>query len=97
MSKGRVGGSASVQAVTRVNAEQASKRPMRRPTRLAHGEGCHHGVHRPCAEEAKGTSDQTPWLRRGTGDGMYTQEIVRNTGLPRRCGRVTRNWTLVRG
>src|SRR5580658_3889704 len=27
------GDSASVQAVTRVNAEQASKRPMRRPTR----------------------------------------------------------------
>ena len=29
----RIGGSASVQAVTRVNAEQASKRTMRRPTR----------------------------------------------------------------
>jgi hypothetical protein len=27
------GGSASVQAVTRVNAEQASKMPMHRPTR----------------------------------------------------------------
>ena len=30
----RIGDSASVQAVTRVNAEQASKRTMRRPTRL---------------------------------------------------------------
>src|SRR6202045_3669561 len=30
----RLGDSASVQAVTRVNAEQASKRTMRRPTRL---------------------------------------------------------------
>jgi hypothetical protein len=30
----RIGGSASVQAATRVNAEQASKRPMCRPTRL---------------------------------------------------------------
>jgi hypothetical protein len=29
----RIGGSASVQAVTRVNAEQASKRTMCRPTR----------------------------------------------------------------
>src|SRR5262252_4828835 len=29
----RIGDSASVQAVTRVNAEQASKRTMRRPTR----------------------------------------------------------------
>jgi hypothetical protein len=46
MSKGRLGGSASVQAVTRVNAEQASKRVMRRPTRLNNGEGCHHGVQR---------------------------------------------------
>jgi hypothetical protein len=30
----KYGDSASVQAVTRVNAEQASKMPMRRPTRL---------------------------------------------------------------
>jgi hypothetical protein len=30
----KYGDSASVQAVTRVNAEQASKRSMRRPTRL---------------------------------------------------------------
>ena len=29
----RIGDSARVQAVTRVNAEQASKRTMRRPTR----------------------------------------------------------------
>ena len=33
-------GSASAQAVTRVNAEQASKRVMRRPTRRNFGEGC---------------------------------------------------------
>jgi hypothetical protein len=33
--------SASVQAVTRVNVEQASKRAMRKPTRLEYGEGCH--------------------------------------------------------
>ena len=31
----KYGDSASVQAVTRVNAEQASKRTMRRPTRLS--------------------------------------------------------------
>ena len=30
----KYGGSASVQAVTRVNVEQASKRTLRRPTRL---------------------------------------------------------------
>jgi hypothetical protein len=33
ISVSRIGDSASVQAVTRVNAEQASKRTMRRPTR----------------------------------------------------------------
>src|ERR1700688_4479968 len=33
ISVSRIGGSASVQAVTRVNAEQSSKRTMRRPTR----------------------------------------------------------------
>ena len=35
------GDSASAQAVTRVNVEQASKRAMRKPTRLEYGEGCH--------------------------------------------------------
>jgi hypothetical protein len=34
VSMSRIGDSASVQAVTRMNAEQASKRTMRRPTRL---------------------------------------------------------------
>src|SRR3984885_7081808 len=33
ISVSRIGDSASVQAVTRVNAEQSSKRTMRRPTR----------------------------------------------------------------
>ena len=33
ISVSRIGDSASVQAATRVNAEQASKRAMRRPTR----------------------------------------------------------------
>jgi hypothetical protein len=33
VSVSRIGDSASVQAVTRVNAEQNSKRTMRRPTR----------------------------------------------------------------
>lgn len=91
MSKGRVGGSASVQAVTRVNAEQASKWVMRGPTRLNNGEGCHRGVQRFRAEKAGGMSDQAPRPRRGSGDGMYTQEFARNTGPPRRRGRVTRN------
>src|SRR5215831_12764098 len=37
ISVSRIGDSASVQAVTRVNAEQASKRTMRRPTRFGEG------------------------------------------------------------
>jgi hypothetical protein len=35
ISVSRIGGSASVQAATRVNAEQSSKRTMRRPTLYA--------------------------------------------------------------
>ncbi len=41
---GRSGGSASRQAVTRVNAEQASKEMTREPTRLHNGEGRRHWV-----------------------------------------------------
>jgi hypothetical protein len=37
--EGRFGGLASMQAGTRVNAEQASKRVMWEPTRLYFGEG----------------------------------------------------------
>ena len=35
-----LGGSVTMRAATRVNAEQASKRVMRKPTRLSNGEGC---------------------------------------------------------
>ena len=40
ISVSRIGDSARVQAATRVNAEQASKRTMCRPTRTAHDEPC---------------------------------------------------------
>lgn len=36
-----MGDLATMRAATRVNAEQASKRMMRKPTRLFFGEGCH--------------------------------------------------------
>jgi hypothetical protein len=39
--KSHVGDTASMQAVMRVNAEQASKRGMRKPTRRYFGEGCY--------------------------------------------------------
>ena len=39
--EGPSGDLAIMQAVTRVNVEQASKWVMRKPTRLEYGEGCH--------------------------------------------------------
>ena len=39
--KAALGGSATMRAATRVNAEQASKLITRKPTRQSHGEGCH--------------------------------------------------------
>ena len=62
----RYGDSASVQAVTRVNAEQASKRSMRRPTRLPY-----RGRLIRLGERAK---QQAQSLRRGSGDSMYTRK-----------------------
>jgi hypothetical protein len=65
-----------MQAETRVNVEQASKRVMRKPTHLRNGEG-----RRPCGE----TSD----MRQMDSAGVVTsacmeEEVVRNTGSP--CG-----------
>ena len=59
--RGSPGDLASMQAVTRVNAEQASKRVMRKPTRLNIGEG------RSCWGERAMRPQQ---VRRGNGDGM---------------------------
>ena len=90
--KGRSGDSASRQAVTRVNAEQASKRAMWEPTRRKNGEGRRHwgmGGHTP-------RSDSNQWTHRGIGDGMSAEEIRRNTGSPERWRRVTSNRTPAR-
>src|SRR5215472_15288174 len=60
----RIGDSASVQAVTRVNAEQASKRTMRRPTWLPYqGRLTRLGYRANLYAQS---------LRRGSGDSMYT-------------------------
>ena len=64
--KGRLGASASRQAVTRVNAEQAPKGLTWEPTRRENGEGRRHwgsGGHTP-------RSDANQWSHRGSGDGM---------------------------
>jgi hypothetical protein len=72
--KDRVSDSASQQAVTRVNAEQASKRVMWEPTRLNNGEGRRRGVQRVSPEEGKRTNDKIPRSHRGNGDGMLTRK-----------------------
>ena len=66
-----------MQAVTRVNAEQASKTSMRRPTRRSHGEGCQRPVP-PSGARTK----MAGRLRRGTGDSMHAQGSGCNTGSP---------------
>jgi hypothetical protein len=62
ISVSRMGDSASVQAVTRVNAEQSSKRTMRRPT---------PGRLIPLGEQSE---EYAQPLRRGSGDSMYTRK-----------------------
>ena len=65
-----------MQAETRVNVEQASKRVMRKPTHLNFGEGrCPSGE----------TSDMRPMDSAGVVTSACMQEeVVRNTGSP--CG-----------
>ena len=90
--KGRLGDSASRQAVTRVNAEQAPKGLTWEPTRRRNVEGRRHwetGGHTP-------RSDSNQWSHRGIGDGMSAEEIRRNTGSPERWRRVTSNRTPAR-
>ena len=64
ISVSRIGDSASVQAATRVNVEQASKRTMCRPTRLPY-----RGRLKWLGELSE---DYAPLLHRGIGGGMYT-------------------------
>ena len=71
--EGRNGDSVSMQAVTQVNAGQASKRVMQEPTRLSFGEG-----RRRC----NNMSEQVHRSCRGMGDGMQATGSRRNTGSP---------------
>jgi len=71
--KGSHGDSVSMQAVTRVNAEQASKRAMQEPTQLDLGEG---------RRRWNGTSERVHRSCRGSGDGMHATGTRRNTGNP---------------
>src|SRR5215467_752527 len=79
----RIGDSASVQAVTRVNAEQTSKRTMRRPTRQPY-----RGRLTRLGYRAKPYAQS---LRRGSGDSMYTRKAYATREAPPR-GQSMTNW-----
>ena len=85
-----LGGSATMRAATRVNAEQAPKPVTRRPTRPSHGEGCQRSGserhrHRPYPPGY--------WRRHAWKRGMdATREALAvawhaSTDSPRGCGR----------
>ena len=91
--KGRFGGSASRQAVTRVNAEQASKEhdvgadpPAIRGRPLSLGDRRERPLGR----------DTIQRFHRGNGDGMPAQGDPTQHGKPQRWGRVTPNRTPAR-
>ena len=76
ISVSRIGDSASVQAATRVNAEQASKRTMRRPIRQPF---------RGRLIRLDGMSEtDAQSLRRGSGDSMYTRKAYATREASRR-------------
>src|SRR6476661_30439 len=75
-SASRIGDGASVQAVTRVNAEQASKRTMRRPTRRPF-----RGRLTRLGERSE---EYTQLLHRGSGGSMYTRKAYATREAPRR-------------
>ena len=75
-----MGDSASMQAVTRVNAEQASKRAMRKPTRLFNGEGRRRWYRAWPGQLGK--SDTVQRFRRGSGDGMHVHGDHTQHGKP---------------
>jgi len=76
MSGSRIGDSASVQAAARVNAEQASKMSMCRPTR------------RPfrgrLTRLGEMSEEYAPLLHRGSGGSMYTRKAHATREAPRR-------------
>jgi hypothetical protein len=76
ISVSRIGDSASVQAATRVNAKQASKRTMCRPTRLPY-----RGRLKWLGELSE---EYAQLLRRGSGGGMYTRKAHETRETPKR-------------
>src|SRR6202022_1601446 len=74
ISVSRIGGSASVQAATRVNVEQASKRKMCRPIRLPY-----RGRLKQLGELSE---EYAQLLHRGIGGGMYTRKAYATREAP---------------
>ena len=72
----QIGDRASVQAATRVNAEQASKRTMCRPTRQP--------FRGRLTWRGETSEEYTPLLHRGSGGGMYTRKAHATREAPRR-------------
>jgi len=72
------GDSASRQAVTRVNAEQASKQLMWEPTQQRDGEGRRRGL--------RGANRSLPRSHRGNGDGMLAHGNRAQHGKPQAAG-----------
>ena len=91
--KGRLGGSATMRAATRVNAEQASKRVTRKPTLPDLGEGCHRS-----GSERRGHRPVPPgyWRRHAWKRGLRQHgkprrwRGTRQTDNPRGMGRAVR-------
>ena len=77
ISVSRIGDSASVQAATRVNVEQASKRKMCRPIRLPY--------RRRLKQLGELSEEYAELLHRGIGGGMYTRKAYATREAPR-CG-----------
>jgi hypothetical protein len=76
ISVSRIGDSASVQAATRVNVEQASKRKMCRPIRLPY--------RGRLKQLGKLSEAYAQLLHRGIGGGMYTRKAYATREAPRR-------------
>ena len=70
----KFGDCASVQAATRVNAEQASKRKMCRPIRLPY--------RRRLKQLGELSEEYAQLLHRGSGGGMYTRKAYATREAP---------------
>src|SRR5580704_13501108 len=86
ISVSRIGDSASLQAATRVNVEQATKRKMCRPIRLPY-----RGRLKQLGELSE---TYAQLLHRGIGDGMHTRKFDLSAGVSHVCLIVRPCWRI---